>query len=120
MLSQKNQTRSPRVLISPLMMIVVMIIIASASSVSYGQSCQSHQGSSFTFRPMFSGDSMTVSIGLSPCDTVSLTESHDMQGDPNRGTNVKMTYMNGSGQVLRSEQFAGILSGGYTFPTSTP
>ncbi len=116
----KNQTRSPRVLISLSMMIVVTIIIAVASSVSYGQSCQSHQGSSFTFRPKFSGDSMTVSIGLSPCETVSLSEAHDMHGDPNKGTNIRMTYTNGSGQTLRSEQFAGIFSGGYTFPAGAP
>jgi len=116
MFTPGNQTRYLRIS----MVIIFMIVIGSASSVSYAQSCQTHQGSSFTFEPQFLGDSMTLSISLSPCETVALTETHDMQGDSNRGTMVKMTYSNGSGQALHTEQFAGILTGGYSFPSSTP
>jgi hypothetical protein len=120
MLNLKNQKRHSRVLIATYMTFIFIVTCAVGSSVVHGQSCQPRGPISFTFRPEFLGDSMTVGVSLSPCETVALTETHNMGNDSNRGTNVKMTYLNGSGQVLHSEQFWGFLSGGNSFPTAAP
>jgi len=118
-LNRRNRPLNSHVLTTITMVTTAIITIMMAASLGHGQACQPRGPSNFTFVPQFLGDSMTVSVSLSPCETVTLTETHSLGTDGNRGTNVKMTYSNGSGQVLRSEQFWGFFSGGYSFPASS-
>jgi pimeloyl-ACP methyl ester carboxylesterase len=63
------------------------------------------------------GDSITIPINLAPCQTVEVYESHDMQGDPNLGTNLEFKYLNNSGQVIFSQVVYGFLAGSNVFPS---
>ena len=61
----------------------------------------------FTFAPQFLGDNMTVTIDLAPCETIELHASHNMNGDPNRGTQVKVSFLNSSDITLYWRSFSG-------------
>jgi hypothetical protein len=63
---------------------------------------------------------MTVTVDLAPCETIEVHESHDMGGDGNRGTLLKVSYLNASGQELAARTIYGFDSAtDNTFPLST-
>jgi hypothetical protein len=77
----------------------------------------------FTFTPQFLGDSTTVTIDLAPCETFELRESHNMNGDGNRGTNVKVSFLNSSDITLYTQTIWGfytatniLVQGSYSEP----
>lgn len=66
---------------------------------------------------------MTVTIDLAPCETFELHESHDMNGDGNRGTNVKVSFLNSSDITLYTQTIWGfytntniLIQGSYSEP----
>lgn len=66
---------------------------------------------------------MTVTIDLAPCETFELHESHDMNGDGNRGTNVKVSFLNSSDMTLYTQTIWGfgtstkiLVQGSYSEP----
>ena len=74
----------------------------------------------FTFEPEAKGDSISVTINLAANETIEVHESHDMGGDGNRGTNLKVTYLNSSGQELFTQTFWGFFAATNQFPSWTP
>src|SRR6266571_3249587 len=108
---------------SAVVLFVVALLCLSVTQAAQAQSppCPtSSSNGNFTFTPQSLGDSMTVTIDLAPCETIILTESHDMGGDGNRGTNVKITYQNSATQPIHDETIFGFNTGTYTFPAWVP
>ena len=64
----------------------------------------------FTFAPSVTGDSRTETINLAPCETIAVYESHFIQ-DPNRGTVIKISFVNSSGQTILAQEFFGFNAG---------
>jgi hypothetical protein len=86
-----------------------------------GEPCPANPSTtSFTFRPHQVGDSNTQTISLAPCEVIAVTETHDMGGDGNLGTNVKVAYYNNQGQVLHEQTYWGFFTQSYRFPNWTP
>ncbi len=77
----------------------------------------------FTFEPQSLGGNMTVTIDLAPCETLEVRESHNMNGDGNRGTNVKVSFLNSSDITLYTQTIWGfytntniLIQGSYSEP----
>ena len=83
------------------------ILVLLSASAAYSQTCPSAASSNFSFEPQFEGDSMTVTVDLAPCETMELHENHDMFGDGERGTLVRVTYLNSSDVPIWSQNIYG-------------
>lgn len=66
---------------------------------------------------------MEVTIDLAPCETLEVRESHNMNGDGNRGTNVKVSFLNSSDITLYTQTIWGfytntniLIQGSYSEP----
>ena len=64
----------------------------------------------FSFEPTVQGDSHTETINLAPCETIEVHESHDMGGDPNRGTQLGVSFLNSAQQEIVGQGIYGFLS----------
>src|SRR6266496_4876242 len=102
--SDLNQLRWNRFLKSVTLGLILLFLSTQAA---YSQNCPSASTSNFSFEPQFLGDSTTVTIDLAPCETLELHESHDMLGDGNRGTLVRVKYLNRSEVTIWSQSIYG-------------
>src|SRR6266480_7332009 len=84
-----------------------VILLFLGAPFAYSQNCPSGSTTNFTFAPASLGATMTVTIDLAPCETFELHESHDMLGDGNRGTLVRVTYLNSSDVPIWSQSIYG-------------
>ena len=72
--------------------------------------CPSSSSTSFNFEPTAEGDSITQTIDLAPCETIEVHESHDMGGDPNRGTQLGVSFLNSAQQEIVDQSISGFLT----------
>ncbi len=98
-------------------------LLLSAQAVRAQDCPSSGSSSNFTFAPAALGANMTVTLDLAPCETFELHESHDMMGDGNRGTNVKVSFLNSSDMTLYTQTIWGfytstkiLVQGSYSEP----
>lgn len=114
-------TSVPVSILSPLKLLLLLPLLLLLSgrepALAQAPSCPETSTTSFTFIPQALGDSLEQTIALAPCETIEIHESHDMLNDGNRGTNVKISFLNESGQELYSQTIFGFFSEtDYTFP----
>jgi hypothetical protein len=70
----------------------------------------SGSSTTFSFAPNSESDSTTRTINLAPCETIEIRETHDMGGNGERGTNLRVSYLNSSGQEIYSQGLFGFYS----------
>jgi len=86
-----------------------------------GDPCPANPSSTnFTFTPGQVGDFTYQTISLAPCETISITETHDQFNDGNLGTNLKMVYYNNQGLPIFTQNYWGFFAQFYRFPDWTP
>ncbi len=72
--------------------------------------CPSSSSINFTFEPTTEGDSHTATINLAPCELIEVHESHDMGGDPNRGTLFRVSFLNSAQEEIVGQNIYGFLT----------
>jgi hypothetical protein len=95
-----------------LLIMSAAFLICGINSV-YAQTppCPSSGSSTtFTFAPNSESDSTTQTINLAPCETIEIRETHDMGGNGERGTNLRVSYLNSSGQEIYAQGVSGFYS----------
>jgi hypothetical protein len=91
----------------------VMLLCSILPQVVHAQTppCPTSSSSiNFTFTPTAQGDSRTETINLAPCETIEVHESHDMGGDPNRGTLLRVSFLNSAQQEIVGQSIYGFSS----------
>jgi len=88
-------------------LIVLVTFLLMGATAAFGQTCPQASSTDFSFEPEAYGATMTVSLDLAPCETIELHENHDMEGDGNRGTLVRVTYLNSSNTPIYSQSIYG-------------
>ena len=116
------KTRNPRlprcfVSVKTVAQVLTLIVMSALATHAQTSSCgASGSTTNFTFAPSAQGDSRTETINLAPCETIAVYESHFIQ-DPNRGTVIKISFLNSSGQTILAQEFFGFNAGNNQFPT---
>ncbi len=102
---------------TPRLLLPALLLLGGAEAArAQAPTCPDGRTTTLTFKPKAVGESITQTIDLQPCETIEIHESHDMKNDGNRGTNVKISFLNASGQEIYSQLLWGFYSStDYTF-----
>ena len=95
--------------------VLTLIVIGALATHAQTPSCAAGATTNFTFAPSALGESRTETINLAPCETIAVYESHNIQ-DGNRGTVIRVSFLNSSGQTILAQEFFGFNAANNQFP----